>query len=179
MPGLDGSLQLYGGLSLRAARPADQDFLLDMFVASRPWLNAASQDRDFVRTLYEQQYRGLQAALEERYPQHLDFVLERTGQAVGRVILDLGYADWRLSELQVHPLAQGKGIGSDLIRSLQAAAANAGMPLTLATLMVMTRAQEFYRRLGFRVVGQNPPAVELAWFPPGHPGAAPAGAPPG
>jgi ribosomal protein S18 acetylase RimI-like enzyme len=172
----DYSLKLYGGLALRLARPADRDFLLDLFIASRPWLDFTSQDREFVREIFEQQYRALQAGLEHRYPEHLDFVLERTGQAVGRVILDLAYTDWRLSELQIHPLARGKGIGSDLVRSLQTAAAGSAVPITLATLMVLTRAQSFYRRLGFRVVGHNPPSVELAWFPPQHPGAAaPAG----
>ncbi|HYC01650.1 MAG TPA: GNAT family N-acetyltransferase [Azospirillaceae bacterium] len=170
MSGLEGGLKLYGGLGLRFTRESDQEYLLDLFVSSRPWLRDTSDDRDFLRTVFEQQYRGLRASLEARYPQHLDFIVQRTGQDIGRLILDLGYNDWRVSELQLDERVRGKGVGTDLMRSLQAAAANAMVPITLAALMVSPQAQAFYARLGFIVVADNPPVVEMAWAPPGWSG---------
>jgi len=172
MFGFAGSIQLMGGLSMRFARPTDEDFLLELFMSSRPWLDWTSHDRDFVRALYEQQYKTMRIGHESLYPEHLDFVVEKTGQAVARLMIDLGYADWRVTELEIHERARGKGIGSDLMRSLQAVAANAGMPLTLAVPMFLTKAQQFYARLGFGVVMQQPPVLQLAWYPPGHPLAA-------
>ena len=41
-----GSLPLFGGLGLRPIRPSDQDFLLQLFIESRPWLSWADTDRD-------------------------------------------------------------------------------------------------------------------------------------
>jgi ribosomal protein S18 acetylase RimI-like enzyme len=164
-----GSIPLMGGLGLRPALPADQTFLLQLFVESRPWLSWADRDRDFLQMLYEQQYQALRAGLGARYPEHLDFIVERTGQAVGRLVVDLGYADWRISELAVVAAARGKGIGSDLVRSLQAAAGQLRLPLTLSTPMAGTNARPLYERLGFRVTAVRPPLYEMAWYPPGVP----------
>ncbi|UHC15074.1 GNAT family N-acetyltransferase [Methylobacterium currus] len=165
-----GSLPLFGGLGLRPPRPSDQAFLLQLFVESRPWLSLAGDDRDMLQALYEQQYAALRAGLETAYPEHLDFILERTGQAVGRVLIDLGRADWRLSELQVAAAARGKGIGTDLVRSLQAAAERVRLPITLSTPMVgATDGRALYERLGFRVTAVRPPHYAMAWSPPGVP----------
>lgn len=171
MTGIAGSLRLYGGLSMRFATPADQDFLLDLFIEARPWLGLADGGRDFIRFLYEDQMRITRLGAEARYPQHLDFVVEKTGQSVGRLIVDLGYTDWRIAELQIRAAARGKGIGSDLIRSLQTSAESGRMPLTLSTPTSMGIAP-LYQRLGFRVMEVVEPMCHMAWFPPGHPQAA-------
>ncbi|AWN45728.1 N-acetyltransferase [Methylobacterium terrae] len=164
-----GSIPLVGGLGLRPVRPADQAFLLDLFVETRPWLSWASGDRDFLQALYEQQYRTLRAGLEAMYPEHLDFIVERTGQAVGRLAVDLGQADWRISELGILAAARGKGIGSDVVRSLQIGAERMRLPLTLSTPIYGTDARPLYERLGFRVTAIRPPHYEMAWYPPGMP----------
>ncbi len=161
-----GSIPLLGGLDLRPIRPTDQDFLLQLFVESRPWLTWAADDRDFLQALYEQQFKALRAGLETVYPEHLDFVVERTGQAVGRLVVDLGYADWRISELAIVAAARGKGIGTDLVRSLQAAAESVRLPITLSTPMVgATDGRSLYERLGFQVTAVRPPHYDMAWIP--------------
>lgn len=169
-----GAFPMLGGVSLRFSTPADENFLLDMFLAARPWLVMTSDNRDFVRFLLEDQYRITLQGREGVYPEHLDFVIEKTGQAVGHLTVNLGYADWRISQLEVHPLARGKGIGRDVVRSLQAAAANAKVRLTVGTLANLQQALAFYAGLGFRVVTHAPPVVELAWLPEGMAWPAPA-----
>lgn len=165
----NGFIQMYGGLSMRFVRPNDEAFLLDMFMAARPWFNWTDLGRDQIRALYEDQLRLTRIGTGAMYPDHLDFVVEKTDQAVAHVVVDLGYHDWRVTQLEVHPLARGKGIGSDIIRSLQAAAQNGSMPLTVSTPMAQTNALAFYGRLGFGVVGEQAPMVHLAWLPPGRP----------
>ncbi|CAO3437974.1 GNAT family N-acetyltransferase [Azospirillum doebereinerae] len=165
-----GTLPLLGGLSIRAQRPSDEDFLLGLFIDARPWLAKAHHDRDFIRMMYEQQYGAMRHGQEERYPEHLDFVVEKAGQAVGRLIIDLGRCDWRIAEVEIHRLARSKGIGSDLIRSIQGTAAQTGVPMTLSVLAAQTRVHWFYFRLGFQMLGNVPPMLELIWLPPGHPG---------
>lgn len=161
-----GSLPLFGGLGLRPIRPSDQDFLLRLFIESRPWLSWADTDRDVLQALYEQQFRAMRAGLESVYPEHMDFIVERTGQAVGRLVVDLGYADWRISELAIVAAARGKGIGTDLVRSLQAAAESVRLPITLSTPMVgATDGRSLYERLGFQVTAVRPPHYDMAWLP--------------
>jgi ribosomal protein S18 acetylase RimI-like enzyme len=161
-----GSIPLLGGLGLRAPRPADQDFLLQLFVESRPWLSWAADDRDVLHALYEQQFKALRAGLETAYPEHLDFIVERTGQAVGRLAIDLGVRDWRISELAIVAAARGKGIGTGLVRSLQMAAEQQRLPITLSTPMAgAIDGRSLYERLGFQVTAVRPPLYEMAWLP--------------
>ena len=170
MAAYQGSLPLMGGLSMRHPRPSDDDFLLGLFMDARPWLARAHQDRDFIRTLYEQQYSAMRTGQETRYPQHLDFVVEKVGQPVGRIVMDLGRWDWRVAEVEIHKLARGKGIGTDLLRSLQGSAMELRLPMTLSVNETDTRVHWFYHRLGFDMLVQAPPMLELIWLPPGHPG---------
>lgn len=173
---LNGSLRFPGGIELRFATSADETFLIDLFISSRPWLSWVEGEKDFVRCLYEQQYAVTRTGQEAVYPEHLDFIIETTGTAVGRLIVDLGYGDWRVAELQIAAPARGRGIGSNVMRGLQAAAGASGLPLTLSTPMMGSNAHGIYTRLGFRVTAVTPPSLQMAWFPPGHPGAVPAGA---
>ena len=169
MASFTGSLPVRGGLALRPPTARDEPLLLRLFMESRPWLSWADADRDVVRALYEQQYRAMRAGHAALYPEHLDFVIERTGQAVGRLVVDLGHADWRISELQVLAAARGKGIGSDVVRSLQAAAGSLRLPITLSTPMVGSNGRAIYERLDFRVTAIRPPHYDMAWSPAGLP----------
>lgn len=174
MAGFAGSLALPGGLGLRFTAPSDENFLLELFIEARPWLSWAEGDRDFLRTLYEQQYKTMRAGQESIYPEHLDFIIEKAGDRVGRLVVDLGYSDWRVSELQVLTKARGTGIGSGTLRGLQMAATSMLLPITLSTPMVGSHGRQVYERLGFRVTSIAPPHYHMAWFPQGHPMAAPA-----
>lgn len=164
-----GAIPMLGGLSLRFVTPRDDDFLMLLFKAARPWFNWTTLERDAVWALYEQQMKVVRAGTGAVYPEHLDFVVEKTGQAVAHVVVDLGYHDWRITQLEVHPEARGKGIGSDIVRSLQAAAAKPRLPLTVSTLMTETRTVKFWGTLGFGLIAEMPPALHLAWLPPGRP----------
>ena len=66
--------------------------------------------------------------------------------------------------------ARGKGIGSDVVRSLQAAAGNLRLPITLSTPMLGSNGRAVYERLDFQVTALRPPHHEMAWYPAGMPG---------
>lgn len=168
MTAFAGSIAMLGGLSLRFATPKDEAFLLDMFMAARPWFRWADLERDAVRALYEQQWWITREGAGAVYPEHLDFVVEKTGQAVAHLVVDLGHHDWHISQLEVHPLARGKGIGSDVVRSLQAAAGGSGLPLGVSTPMTVPHAIRFWAGRGFRLAAEVPPMLRLVWLPPGR-----------
>jgi GNAT superfamily N-acetyltransferase len=169
MAGFAGSFALPGNLSLRFVAPSDEAFLFDLFIEARPWLAWAEGHRDFLRTLYEQQYKAMRAGQEALYPEHVDLVIEKSADRVGRLVLDLGQTGWRVSELQILTRARGKGIGSDVLRGIQAAAATMLAPITLSTPIVGSHGRTVYERLGFRVTAIDPPHFHMAWAPPGHP----------
>jgi GNAT superfamily N-acetyltransferase len=174
MTAFAGAIPMLGGLSLRFAAPSDRDFLLELFMAARPWFNWSTLDLDAIHALYEQQWKITREGTGAMYPEHLDFVVEKTGQAVAHLVVDLGYHHWRITQLEVHAQARSKGIGSDVVRSLQAAAAKFSHPLTVSAMMADPDALRFWGRMGFGAVAQAAPMLQLAWFPPGHPALAPA-----
>ena len=74
---------------------------------------------------------------------------------------------WELIQIQLLPAAQGRGLGTALIRDLlaDAAAAAAGVAVELSVLKA-NPAQRLYARLGFRPVGEAARAYTLRWTPP-------------
>ncbi|WP_199231449.1 GNAT family N-acetyltransferase [Azospirillum sp. TSO35-2] len=172
MTGFAGSFTFPGNLTVRFTTPSDEPFLLTLFIEARPWLAWADGNADFLRTLYEQQYRTMRAGQEAIYPEHIDLLIEKAGDRVGRLVVDLGTADWRVSELQVLTKARGTGIGSDILRGLQMAAGSTMMPITLSTPLFGSHGRQVYERLGFRVMNFDPPHFHMAWLPAGHPDAA-------
>jgi GNAT superfamily N-acetyltransferase len=166
MSGIAGSFKLFGGLSMRFARPDDKPVLFEMFLAARPWLAQANHDRDYLRALYEQQIQAHETGAGTAYPNHVDLLVEKTGQVVGRVIIHLALTEWRIVEFEIHPLAQGKGIGADLMRSLQAAAATARAPMRVGAAAMMPEMVAFFRHCGFQVTASEPPIIQMIWYPP-------------
>lgn len=70
-----------------------------------------------------------------------------------------------LDEIQLLPEAQGAGVGSAVIRDLQADAQHAGVPLRLQVLK-QNRARALYERLGFQVTGETEHHFRMEWrFP--------------
>lgn len=165
MSGFSGSFQLSGGVALRLAGPSDRDFLFRLFIEARPWLSWAEGDRDFVYALYEQQYEAMQTGQESAYPEHLDLLIERTGDCVGRVVVDLGYVDWRITEFQIMTAARGQGIGSNVVRGLQAAAARGGVSLSLSTPIFGSQTHRLYEQLGFRISSSDGVLYQMIWLP--------------
>ncbi|MGE5503333.1 MAG: GNAT family N-acetyltransferase [Actinomycetota bacterium] len=169
MTSFSGSLKLPGGAALRFSRPSDQDFLLKLFMAARPWFDWTTLPADGIRALYEDQMRLTRMGAGAAYPEHLDFIVERTGQDIGHLVIDLGYSDWHINFLELHPEARGKGIGRDIVQGLQAAAAGVKLPLTVSTPDFLAGAVQFYARLGFGLIFYQQPMVHLGWCPPGMP----------
>ncbi|MFC8801574.1 GNAT family N-acetyltransferase [Promicromonospora sp. NPDC057138] len=62
-----------------------------------------------------------------------------------------------LSKIYVQPDVQGSGVAGELIRAASAAAAELGpsLPFWLATNAINRRAQAFYRKSGFEVIGKR------------------------
>lgn len=62
---------------------------------------------------------------------------------------------------------QGQGIGSRLLRDLQARAAARQIAVELGVFKTNPAAQRLYVRLGFRAVGETPTHIEMRWTSPG------------
>jgi phage-related protein (TIGR01555 family) len=105
------------------------------------------------------------------------------GEKVGRVKLDKSGPAYRIADIEISGSHQGKGIGSSVIKAIQAEARKAGKAVVLSTdamrgKIAQQGQRRLYSRLGFvpntgpnRVtekVGKKTIAEELVWFPDRH-----------
>lgn len=90
-------------------------------------------------------------------------VIETNGQIIGYVqILD---EDDRIYVQNIAILreSQGNGIGTQILKELQLAAAARKVPLQLSVFRTNTMAQRLYERLGFRRTGETRTHIKMSW----------------
>ena len=81
---------------------------------------------------------------------------------VGRLLVDRRPECWRIVDVAVLAAYRNIGLGSWAIESCQQQAQAAGAMLELQ-VRPENRARLLYERLGFKVVSENPLAVEMVW----------------
>jgi GNAT superfamily N-acetyltransferase len=80
------------------------------------------------------------------------------GERVGYFTVEPRDGELRLHHLYLRPQAQGQGIGAWVLGQIQ----SQGLPITLAALRG-SRANDFYRRHGFRIVEEQEFDIEYRW----------------
>ena len=82
------------------------------------------------------------------------------GERIGYFTVEPREGELRLHHLYLRPAAQGQGVGAWVIDRLK----SQGLPIALAALRE-SRANDFYRRHGFRVVAEQEVDIEYRWEP--------------
>jgi len=80
------------------------------------------------------------------------------GERVGYFTVEPREGELRLHHLYLRPQAQGQGVGAWVLDQIK----SQGLPITLAALRE-SRANDFYRRHGFRVVEEQEFDTEYRW----------------
>lgn len=135
---------------LRAVGVEDEDFLLQVYAASRadelalvPW--DEEQKRAFVRQQFEAQH----AQYYERFPDAEYSVILYGDRQVGRFWIGRTPEQIRLLDIAILPEFQNRGIGAALLKTLLAESEAAGKPLRHMVFKMNTAALRFYERFGF------------------------------
>jgi ribosomal protein S18 acetylase RimI-like enzyme len=154
------------GVSLREAAAGDDEFLFALYASTRrdevtAWGMPEAQQEMFLRLQYRAQQ---QRYVAERDRSRHDIIL-RDGVPVGRMIVLRSADEIRLADIALLPGERGGGIGSALIRGLQAEAARAGLPLRLHVTRDNAGAARLYERLGFAVCGDTGSHFKMEWLP--------------
>ena len=111
------------------------------------------------------QFNAQRQSYAMQFP-HLDQqVILRDQVPAGRLLVDRGEHDILLVDIALLPEHRNAGIGTTLIKALQAEAARAGKPLRLH-VEFFNPARRLYERLGFARGGQNGIYVEMIWQAP-------------
>lgn len=139
-------------LGFRLAEATDVDWLLTLRLAT---MTAYLEASGASLTRQEQLERVLR-----------DFscirIVMREAVAVGMLKLDRSADPWVVIQIQIDPAYQGQGLGTLIIRQLQAEVVARGVGLALSVLKV-NPAKALYDRLGFQVIGENGDSYEMRY----------------
>ncbi len=111
----------------------------------------------------QMQFRLRQASYRTTYPMAVDEILcTESGTPVGRVLVDRTEDGMRLVDIAIATEKQGQGFGTQVIRELQHECAAREWEMRLQVLKG-SMAERLYRRLGFKVVGEDSLRRQMVW----------------
>lgn len=149
---------------LRPAESGDRRFLLQLYAegrAAEPMLQGMDPVQREI--FLEMQFRAREASYAMSYPGASDHILcWENGEAIGRVLVDRTRGRMLLVDLAVSRAQQGRGLGTQILETLQRECASAGWRLHLQVLKG-SAAERLYRRLGFVSAGEDPLRRQMIW----------------
>ncbi|HEY0100745.1 MAG TPA: GNAT family N-acetyltransferase [Pyrinomonadaceae bacterium] len=139
-----------GQVVLRAVQPEDEDFLLQVYAASRAdemalvdWDEA--QKMAFLRS----QFAAQAAQYHARFPDAEYSIILYKERPVGRFWIGRTPEQIRLLDIAILPEFQNRGVGAVLLKSLLAESEATAKPLRHMVFKMNTAALRFYERFGF------------------------------
>ena len=155
------------GVTLRPRRDDDADFMRKLFFSYRqPQLLGIGGSTVDDQVLLEQQYQ-LQCRHYQQLPDPRVWgVVEMAGQPVGRLYLQQREHSLHLLDLILLPAFQQHGLGSALLRAIQAQAQQQGhAAVSLYVEINNPRAMQLYQRLGFVPMEMQGVHLRMLWSP--------------
>jgi ribosomal protein S18 acetylase RimI-like enzyme len=153
-------------IGLRPIDQEDQPFLLAVYASTRqqeltvlPWDDA--QKAAFVRMQFEAQH----AQYQEHYAGASFDIILLEDRPAGRFYVYRAADEIRIVDIALLPEHVNRGIGTALLKGLQAEAAAAGKPLRIHVER-FNPALRLYERLGFRVIADRGIYLFMEWADP-------------
>lgn len=150
-------------VSLRPITPADISFLARVYASSRAEELALTDWSDAQKEIFcRRQFDAQATYYEKTYPEASFQVIERDGVSIGRLYVARWEKEIRIVDITLLPQSRGSGIGTSLLRQLQAEARSAGKSLTIHVER-FNRALALYQRLGFNQVEDKGVYLLMNW----------------
>ncbi len=140
-------------LSFRKAGREDMEWAYEMFRATM---------KSYIERTWGWDEIFQQHGFAENLPASSFTIVALNGEDAGTYSLTERDDHLWLEMLLILPQFQSRGLGSRVLGAIQTEAALKGKPVRLSVLKV-NPALEFYRRLGFRVSGQDEWSFKLVW----------------
>ena len=149
--------------ALRPVRAADSDFLFALFADTRAdALYLGGADPQLLAPLLRMQYAAQRQHYAHGFPGAAHAVITGSAGALGQCLVQRTAGAIHLIDVSVVAAQRARGVGTALLRTLQAEAAAARVPLRLQVARG-NRALAWYRRLGFAVTAQDDMNSALEW----------------
>jgi GNAT superfamily N-acetyltransferase len=159
------ALATRGRIAFRVIHDADTAFLRRVYASTRDWefrltTWTEAEKEEFLARQFDLQDLHFQRA----FPGAVRRIVTLEGMDVGRLYLERQDACLRVIEFALLPHVRGRGIGTDILRSLMNEAHGGKVPMRL-NVERTNPAQRLYLRNGFKVTGQAGHHLALEWWP--------------
>jgi GNAT superfamily N-acetyltransferase len=155
------------GIRYRPATDDDLPFLATVYASTRlEEVAAAGWPPEVERAFLAHQFEAQHRHYRQHYPNAEWLVIERDGEAVGRLYLEEWKDQLRLIDIALLPDSRGAGVGSAILADLMAQAKAAGKPLTIH-VEKNNPAMRLYLRLGFVAIDEHGIYDLMEWRPGG------------
>jgi ribosomal protein S18 acetylase RimI-like enzyme len=158
-------IPLCGELNLRKAKQRDRAFMQQLFNSTREHLRLLPLPGPQIEALFEQQYRLQQAHYANQWPNAHTLIVQQSGKAIGKIMLDENETALHIIDIALEPAMRGKGYGTAVLRTVQAAAQKRGLPVRLSVDRQNRQAKKLYLALGFEVTGTSDTHESMSWSP--------------
>ena len=142
-------------ITLRDATTEDEAFLRQVYACTRaeemalvPWTD--EQREVFLRFQFDAQ----DSYYRSQFPEAAYQVILNDGAPVGRLYVYRNPTDMRILDITILPEHRAAGLGTALIRDLQAEAEASNQPLNI-WVENFNRSQTLFKRLGFSIVQEE------------------------
>jgi len=142
-------------ITLRDATAEDEAFLRQVYACTRaeemalvPWTD--EQREAFLRFQFDAQ----DSYYRSQFPEAAYQIILKDGAPVGRLYVYRNSTDMRILDITILPEHRAAGVGTSLIRDLQAEAEESNQPLNI-WVENFNRSQSLFKRLGFLIVQEE------------------------
>ena len=152
-------------IRLRPAKDSDQGFLFEVYYKAED--TALDGIEEPLRSqLLEMQFRAQRQHYSVAFPDATDYVIDigmdPEARPIGRIYLDEAEARIHIVDIAILPSQQGQGWGTEVVSSILDSAQAKEKVVTLRVNR-LNSAIEFYRKLGFEIVGKDDFFYEMAF----------------
>ncbi|MEW4425931.1 GNAT family N-acetyltransferase [Paenibacillus pabuli] len=141
----------------------NEDFLFELYVSTRKSeLETWGWDELMQKQFLQMQWTAQQRSYALQYPKAEHSLIVFQNLQAGRIIVNRSVEEIVLIDISLLADYHNKGIGTALLRDLQAEAADARLPLRLSVLST-NPARRLYERLGFVTTADNGLYNSLEW----------------
>lgn len=154
-----------GKINFRVIHDSDRQFLIELYGNTRAWEFENSiwsnEERDvFIKRQFELQDQSYKA----NYIGAIHRIIQLDDMDIGRLIVNRSNDIMHIIDLSILSAYQGRGIGTDILKSLINEAQGGKVPVTLSVEQ-NNPALHLYNRLGFQQVGVTGHHLSLKWEP--------------
>lgn len=155
------------GIAYRPATEDDLPFFSDLYASTRAEEVAATGwPPELQRAFLQQQHEAQHGHYGNVYPEAERLVIERGGEAAGRLYLAEWEKEVRVVDISLGPAQRGRGLGEAILRDVQEDAASRGKGVSIH-VEKHNPARRLYERLGFATAEDKGIYDLMEWRPPG------------